>query len=80
MTANASPGHSAWRSSRDAPANALSTLMTATEISVLTALRSQAVPGHWLRMVEEVAELEADEQGQMFGEGLPIGLRLLCDR
>ena len=45
---------------------------------VLTALRGQAVPGHWLRMVEEVTELEAEEQGQMFGEGLPIGLRLLA--
>jgi hypothetical protein len=28
-------------------------------------------------MVEDVAELEADEQSQMFGEALPIGLRLL---
>ena len=45
--------------------------------SVLTALKSQAIPDHWLRMVQEVAELEADEQSQMFGEGLPIGLRLL---
>lgn len=45
--------------------------------SVLTVLRSQPVPGHWVRMVEEVAELEADEQSQMFGEGLPIGLRLV---
>jgi hypothetical protein len=28
-------------------------------------------------MVEEVIELETDEQSQMFGESLPIGLRLL---
>ena len=42
---------------------------------VLAVLRGQSVPGHWPRMVEEVAELEADEQRQMFGEGLPIGLR-----
>jgi hypothetical protein len=27
-------------------------------------------------MVEDVLELEADEQSQMFGEALPIGLRL----
>ena len=27
--------------------------------------------------VVEVTELEADEQSQMFGEGLPMGLRLL---
>ena len=29
-------------------------------------------------MVEEVVELEADEQSQMFGESLPIGLRLIA--
>lgn len=45
--------------------------------SVLTVLRSQSVPEHWARMVEEVAELEADEQSRLFGEGLPIGLRLM---
>ncbi|MFO0866060.1 MAG: hypothetical protein U0744_15665 [Gemmataceae bacterium] len=44
---------------------------------VLSILRSQTVPGHWVKMVEEVAELEADEQSQMFGEALPIGLRLI---
>jgi hypothetical protein len=45
--------------------------------SVLTLLRSLDVPGHWVRMVEEVTELEGEEQSQMFGESLPIGLRLL---
>lgn len=45
--------------------------------SVLTVLHGQSVPAHWARMVEEVADLEADEQSQMFGEGLPIGLRLV---
>lgn len=45
--------------------------------SVLTLLRSQRVPEHWVRMVEEVSELEGEEQSQMFGESLPIGLRLL---
>ncbi len=45
--------------------------------SVVTVLKAQAIPEQWLRMVEEVAELGADEQSQMFGEGLPIGLRLL---
>ena len=44
--------------------------------SVLSVLRSQKVPEHWPRMVEEVAELEGDEQSQMFGEKLPLGLRL----
>jgi molecular chaperone DnaK (HSP70) len=45
--------------------------------SVLRVLRNQSVPGHWVRMVEEVSELEQEEQGQMLGDSLPIGLRLL---
>jgi hypothetical protein len=44
---------------------------------VLSALRARSAPAHWIRMVEDVVELEADEQSQMFGEGLPIGLRLI---
>jgi hypothetical protein len=44
---------------------------------VLSILRGQTVPGHWVQMVEEVAELDSDEQSQMFGEALPIGLRLV---
>jgi hypothetical protein len=45
--------------------------------SVLTVLRSVEAPQQWIRMVEEVAELEGEEQSQMFGESLPIGLRLV---
>ena len=45
--------------------------------SVLSVLRGQSVPEHWVRMVEEVSELEQEEQGQMLGDSLPIGLRLL---
>jgi hypothetical protein len=44
---------------------------------VLQTLRGQNVPGHWIQMVEQVTELEGDEQTQMFGESLPIGLRLI---
>jgi len=44
---------------------------------VLAVLRSLSVPGHWIRMVEEVSEMDGEEQSQMFGESLPIGLRLL---
>jgi hypothetical protein len=44
--------------------------------SVLTVLRNLQLPEHWVRMVEDVAELGRDEQSQMFGEALPIGLRL----
>jgi hypothetical protein len=45
--------------------------------AVLGVLRSRAVPAHWVRMVEESVELEGEEQSQMFGESLPIGLRLV---
>jgi molecular chaperone DnaK (HSP70) len=45
--------------------------------SVLSVLRSQKIPSHWVKMVEEVTELEGEEQNQMFGESLPIGLRLI---
>ncbi len=44
---------------------------------VLSALRAHHAPPHWVRMVEEVTELESEEQGQMLGDTLPIGLRLL---
>jgi molecular chaperone DnaK (HSP70) len=45
--------------------------------SVLAVLGSNSAPAHWRKMVEEVSQLEADEETQMFGESLPIGLRLL---
>jgi hypothetical protein len=45
--------------------------------SVLTALQAHSPPNHWIRMVEEVTQLEGEEQSQMFGESLPIGLRLV---
>ncbi len=44
--------------------------------SVLTVLRSLSVPEHWLKMVEEVSELQREEQAQMLGDAMPIGLRL----
>jgi molecular chaperone DnaK (HSP70) len=46
---------------------------------VQTALASSSAPRHWVRMVEEVSQLEGEEQSQMFGESLPIGLRLVSD-
>jgi molecular chaperone DnaK (HSP70) len=45
--------------------------------AVLSVLRSTSVPAHWSQMVAEVAELEGEEQSQLFGESLPIGLRLV---
>jgi hypothetical protein len=44
--------------------------------AVLAKLRQLSVPGGWVRMVEELVEPEGDEQSQLFGESLPIGLRL----
>ncbi len=44
---------------------------------ILSVLRSQPVPRHWVQMVEEVTELAAEEQTQMLGDALPIGLRLV---
>jgi hypothetical protein len=44
--------------------------------SVLTTLNRLKVPHHWAKMVEEQTELEGGEQSQLFGESLPIGLRL----
>jgi hypothetical protein len=39
-------------------------------------LKQFTVPPAWIRMVEEIVERHADEQSQVFGESLPIGLRL----
>lgn len=44
--------------------------------SVLTVLRSLEVPKAWSTMVEEVVASEGAEQAKLFGESLPIGLRL----
>jgi molecular chaperone DnaK (HSP70) len=44
---------------------------------VLGVLQSQSVPKDWIRIVEEVVEFEGEERSQMFGESLPIGLRLV---
>jgi hypothetical protein len=45
--------------------------------SVLTLLKAGNFPHKWVRMVEEVTEVEGEEQSEMFGEALPIGLRLV---
>ena len=43
---------------------------------VLAVLRSHPCPAAWPRMVEEVVQAEGEEQARLFGESLPIGLRL----
>jgi hypothetical protein len=44
--------------------------------AVLAVLRGLAIPPAWPRMVEEVVMPEGADQAQLFGESLPIGLRL----
>jgi molecular chaperone DnaK (HSP70) len=45
--------------------------------SVLAVLRGQRAPARLIQAVEEVVELAGEEQSELFGESLPIGLRLL---
>jgi DNA-K related protein len=44
---------------------------------VLARLRAAAVPAEWSRMVAEVVAMEGEERSQLFGEALPVGLRLV---
>jgi hypothetical protein len=48
----------------------------ATREQVLAVLRANPGPPAWRRMVEEVVANEGEEMARMFGESLPIGLRL----
>ena len=45
-------------------------------LGVAKLLRTLRVPAGWPRMAEEVVRDEGEEQSRMFGESLPIGLRL----
>ncbi len=47
-----------------------------TRERVLTVLRENPTPQPWVQMVKEVVQAEGDEQSRLFGESLPIGLRL----
>ena len=44
--------------------------------AVLAVLRTLPIPEAWPTMVEEVVAAEGAERSQLFGESLPIGLRL----
>ncbi len=44
---------------------------------VLAVLRNQKTPAAWPEMVERIVDMAAGDRGQLFGESLPIGLRLL---
>ncbi len=43
---------------------------------VIQRLRAAKAPAAWLRMVEEVVDLDEADAGRVFGEALPPGLRL----
>jgi molecular chaperone DnaK (HSP70) len=47
--------------------------------SAIAALKSHHAPPRLVRAVEDVIELEGTEQSELFGESLPIGLRLVAD-
>ena len=44
---------------------------------VIQRLRTARAPASWLRMVEDVVELDEADAGRLFGETLPPGLRLV---
>jgi molecular chaperone DnaK (HSP70) len=44
---------------------------------VVQRLRAAKAPGSWLRMIEEVVDLDEADAGRVFGESLPPGLRLI---
>jgi DNA-K related protein len=44
---------------------------------VVAILGKHQVPALWTTMVREVTAMASEERGQLFGESLPIGLRLL---
>jgi hypothetical protein len=46
--------------------------------TVLDLLRANGGSDDWIAMVERVTETQADEQGQLLGDALPIGLRLIA--
>lgn len=43
----------------------------------VTWLRREGAPEHYLTLVQEGGTLQRDEQGMIFGEALPLGLRIL---
>jgi molecular chaperone DnaK (HSP70) len=47
---------------------------------VLGVLKTAEAPKRWRREVEEVVEVESEEGSEIFGESLPIGLRLVREQ
>lgn len=49
----------------------------AVRLRVIETLRTVPTAAKWLPMLEQVIEMEAADRGQLFGESLPKGLRLI---
>ena len=45
--------------------------------TIAARLRQAAAPAIWIRMVEEVVELDAASERRVLGEALPPGLKLI---
>jgi hypothetical protein len=46
---------------------------------VLKILRGGSFPEEWTAMVEQIVDVESEDRSRMFGESLPIGLRLKAE-
>lgn len=46
-------------------------------VQILEKLKSVKAPTSWIKMIEEVKELDESEEKQIFGEALPPGLKLI---
>lgn len=47
------------------------------QLRALSVLKDLEIPQAWVQCVEEVVEVESEEKAQLFGDSLPIGLRLV---
>ena len=45
--------------------------------SVVKRLETAHAPTHWITMVSEIVELDEADEGRVFGESLPPGLKLI---
>jgi len=47
--------------------------------AVIRRLEAASAPRAWIAMVGEVVELDNADEGRVFGESLPAGLKLISD-
>ena len=53
-------------------------LPDALRADVVSRLEAANAPPGWIAMVREVVELDAADEGRVFGEALPAGLKLIA--